>query len=83
MILLNVEDMDIVHPMRAVVAAKVVDLRVHEAACRGNTRGGLLARDGRLDPGQRTRVQIKDIIQLSVLIWLSAEDVNLFLESNR
>ena len=83
MILLNVEDMHIVHPMRTIVAAKVVDLRVHQTACRGNTRGRLLARDGRLDPSQRTRVEIKDVIQLSVLIWLAAEDVNLFLKRNR
>ena len=83
MILLDVKNMNVVHPMRAIVATKVVYFRVYKAARCRNSRGRLLPRDGRLDPGQRTRVQIENVIELSVLIWLPAEDVNLFLKSYR
>ena len=56
MILFDVKDMDVVHPMRAIVAAEVVNFRVHEAARRGNSRGRLLAGDDWLHPGQRACV---------------------------
>ena len=83
MILLDVKNMNVVHPMCAIVATKVVYFRVYEAARCRNSRGRFLPRDGRLDPGKRARVQIEDVIELSVLVWLSTKDVNLFLKSYR
>ena len=83
MILLDVKNMNVVHPMRAIVATKVVYFRVYEAARCWNSRRRFLPRDGRLDPGKRARVQIEDVIELSVLVWLSTKDVNLFLKSYR
>ena len=76
-VLFNVKNMNIVHPVSAIIAAEVVYFRVYKAPCRRNSRTWLLASDLRLDPCQRACVQIENVIELSVLVWLSPKDVNL------
>ena len=78
-ILLDVEHVHVVHPVGAIVPPKVVNLRIHQAPGRGNSGGRLLARDGRLDPGEGARVQVKNVIKLAILVRLAAKYVDLLL----
>ena len=77
MVLFDIKDMDIVHPVSTVVAAKVVNLGVYKAACGGNTCTWLLASDSRFDPGEGACVKVEDIIELAILIWFTAKDIDL------
>jgi len=77
----NIEDVDVVHPVNSVVSTEVDDLGVNQASCRRNTGTRLITAYSRFHPCQRFRVEVENVIKLSQLVWLSTEDVNLFVES--
>ena len=81
-VLLDVKHVNIVHPVGAVVPSEVVNLRVDEAAGGGDACARLVARDERLHPCECTRVQVEDIVQLSVLVRLTPKDVDLLLKGD-
>jgi hypothetical protein len=79
----DIEDMDVIHPVHAVISAKVYYLWVNKASSCRNTRAWVVSANLRLDPGKGFGVQIKDVVQLAQLIRLATKNVNLFVESNR
>ena len=81
-VLLNVKDVHIIHPVCSIVPSEVVNLRVDEAAGRRDSGARLLTRDNRFDPRQCGRIKVEDVIELAVLIWLAAKNVDLFLKSD-
>ena len=77
-----VKHVHIVHPMDTVVAAEVDYFRVYQTPCGGDSSRRLITGDDRLHPCKGLRVQIEDVVQLSQLVGLSAEDVYLLVEGN-
>ena len=78
----DVEHMDVVHPVHPVVAAEVDDFGVDEAPSRGDSGAWFVATHLRLHPRERFRVQVEDVIQLPQLVGLSAKDIDLFVEGD-
>ena len=81
-ILLNIEDMHIIHPVRSIVPSKVIYLWVDQATSCGDSRTWFGASNLRFYPGKCWCVEVEDVIELSVLVWLSSKNVNLLLKSN-
>ena len=52
----DVEDVNIIHPLNAVIASKVVDLRVDQASCCRYSRAWVIASHYWLDPSESCRV---------------------------
>mmetsp|Transcript_12989 Transcript_12989/g.20133 ORF Transcript_12989/g.20133 Transcript_12989/m.20133 type:complete len:266 (+) Transcript_12989:737-1534(+) len=74
--------MDVVHPMHAVVSSEVDDFRVDQAACRRNSSARLVAAHCWLHPSQSLGVEVEDVVKLSKLVGLSAEDIDFLVEGD-
>lgn len=83
MALLDVVYVHVVHPVCAIVPAEVVDFRVYEAACRGNSGARLSPGDLWLNPCESRGVEVKDIVQLAILVGLTPENVNFLFIGDR
>ena len=77
---LDVEYVDIVHPVHAVISTEVDDFTVNQAAGGGDASARLITADDRFDPGQCLGIQIKDVVQLPQLVRLSPKYVDLLVE---
>jgi len=64
-IILNVENMHIIHPMNSVVPSKINYFRVNEATCCWHSRARLISRHLWFYPSQSLCVEVKYIIKLS------------------
>ena len=81
-ILLNVKYVHIIHPVCSIIPTEVVNLGVDEAACCRDSGARLLTSDHRFDPCKRCCIKVEDVVELSVLIWFTAKNVDLFLKSD-
>lgn len=81
-IVLNIEHVDIVHPLYSVVPSKVNDLRVDQAACRRNLCTWLFSIDLGLDPSKSLCIEIENVVKLSELIRFSTKNVYLCVKSD-
>ena len=79
---LDVENMDVVPPMHAVVTSEVDNLAVDEAAGGRDAGTGLVTAHQRLYPRQRLRIQVEDVVQLSKLVRLASKYVDLLVKRN-
>lgn len=72
-ICVNIENMDVVHPVHPVIPSEVVYFGVHEASSGAYSGAGFGACDDWLHPCEGRCVKVKYVVQLSVLVWLASE----------
>lgn len=72
--------MHIVHPVYAVIPSEVNDFAVNEAASSRDADAWLVTAHDRFYPSQSLGVEVEDVVQLSQLVRLAAEDVDPFVE---
>ena len=77
----DVENVNVVHPVNSIVSAKVDNFRVNQTTCCGNASTWNISTNLRLYPGKGLSIQVKDIVKLTQLIWLTSKDVYLFVKS--
>ena len=79
---LNVKDVDIVHPMDAIVTSKVDDFRVYEATGSRDSNRWLITIYDRFDPGKGLSIEVEYVVELPQLVRLATENVDLLVEGN-
>ena len=82
MICLDVEHVHIIHPMDPIIPTKVVGLRVNQAPRSTHSSTGISPSNDRFYPRKSGRVQVKDIVELAVLVRLAAKKVDSLLKSD-
>ena len=78
----DVKHVHVVHPMDSVVSSEVNDFWVNKTSCGWNSCTWHVSAHFWLAPGQRFGVQIKDVVQLPKLVWLTSKDKDLFIKGN-
>lgn len=79
---LDVKNVDVIHPLDAIVSTKVIDLAIDETASSGDPGTWVLSGDYWLNPGEGCCIKIEDVIELPKLIRLSSENVDLLIKSD-
>lgn len=82
-IVLNVKDVHVVHPVHAVVTTEIYDLGVNQASRRRHPSTWLITGHLRLYPSQSLRIQVENVVELAQLVGLTAQYINLFIEGDR
>jgi len=80
---IDVENVNIIHPLDTIISTKIVNLRVDQAPSGGHSCARIFTSNDRLYPGEGRCVEIEYVVQLPKLIWLSSEDIYLFIEGYR
>ena len=81
-IALNVKHMDVIHPVYTIVSSEVDDFWVDQAPSSWDTGAWLITAYSRFYPGKRFCIKIEYIIKLSKLIWLTTDNLYLFIKCN-
>ena len=77
----DVKYMNIIHPVNTIVTSKIDYFGVDQAASCRDTSRWLISTYGWFHPCESFGVQVKDIVKLTQLVWLSSKDINFLVKS--